>query len=349
MFSFVCSMLQSTPSILPDLSPTKNNVFSRLANAFLISAEEPCFGGAPLTDSDIRPLKVLVGGGSGFIGKEVCKQLRKSGYEVIIISRVPREHGVTWDQVEREGLPEHTHGVVNLAGHEVLDPMRRWSPSFKELCRSSRVNTTSLLARLMDKSENKPSVFVQVTGVGYYPNTDMGKVMDETGEQGTDWLAELAGEWEQAGEVRGVRRVVLRPGVVLGREGGMIKQIFLPFYLGLGGRMGEGSQPLPWIHVKDVAGMVVHSVNNSKVEGVLNAVAPQIISNQEFVSAFAGALWRPALFPLPESVWNLVFGEERAVMITRGQKVVPRRTLESGYQFLFPTIESACKEFARLC
>eukprot|EP00090_Calanus_glacialis_P000726 TRINITY_DN10498_c0_g1_i1.p1 TRINITY_DN10498_c0_g1~~TRINITY_DN10498_c0_g1_i1.p1 ORF type:complete len:137 (+),score=54.65 TRINITY_DN10498_c0_g1_i1:46-411(+) len=112
--------------------------------------------------------------------------------------------------------------------------------------------------------------------------------------------------------------------------------------------MGEGSQPMPWVHVKDLAGLVVHSVKNPQVEGVLNAVAPHIISNQEFVNAFAGALGRPAFFPLPEFVWNLVFGEERAVMITRGQKVEPRRTLESGYRFLFPTIESACKEFSHL-
>jgi len=350
MFSSVWSVMQYSwsSSTRPELSTSKQQgVFSKLAGVFLLSAEEPC-GGAPLTGTDERPQKVVVGGGSGFVGGEVCRQLRRAGYEVIVISRVQREHGVTWAEVEELGLPAGTHGVVNLAGQNVLDPLRRWSPSFKELCRSSRVDTTSLLARVINRSVIKPEVFVQMSGVGYYPNTFTGKMMDEEGEQGSDWLAKLAGEWEQAGEVEGVRRVVLRPGVVLGREGGMIQQIFLPFYLGVGGRMGEGSQPMPWVHVKDVAGLVVHSVKNPNVEGVLNAVSPHIISNQEFVDAFAGALGRPAFFPLPEFVWNFVFGEERAVMITRGQKVMPKKTLESGYKFLFPTIESACKEFSHL-
>jgi len=350
MFSSIWPVVQSpwSQSIIPQFSTFKTNIFSNMAGVFLLSAEEAC-GGSPLNASEVRPQKVIVGGGSGFVGGEVCRQLRRAGYEVIVVSRKQREYGVTWEEIENDGLPEGTHGVVNLAGQNVLDPFKRWTPSFKELCRSSRVDTTSTLAKVINKSANKPEVFVQISGVGYYPNTFTGRMMDEEGERGNDWLADLAVEWEQAGEVvSDVRRVVVRPGVVLGREGGMIKQIFPPFFLGLGGRMGEGSQPMPWIHVKDVAGIVVHSVKNSHVEGVLNAVSPQIISNQEFVDTFARTLRRPAYFPLPDFVWNLVFGEERAVMITRGQKVVPRRTLESGYKFLFPTIESACKEFSHL-
>ena len=210
------------------------------------------------------------------------------------------------------------------------------------------METTSLLSRVINRSDVKPNVFVQISGVGYYPNTFTGKVMDESGDQGNDWLANLAAEWEDAGRVEGVRRVIVRPGVVLGREGGMIKQIFLPFYLGLGGRMGSGTQPMPWIHVKDLAGIVVHSVKNHEVEGVLNGVAPHMVTNNEFVKAFSGALGRPAIFPLPDFVWNFVFGEERAVMITKGQKVEPRRTLACGYKYLFPTIESACEEFSHL-
>jgi len=260
-----------------------------------------------------------------------------------------RQYSVTWEEVEKDGLPEGTHGVVNLAGQNVLDPFSRWTPAFKELCRSSRVETTAMLARAINRTNIKPEVFVQMSGVGYYPNTFTGKVMNEDGEKGTDWLSDLAKEWEDAGAgAAGVRRVVIRPGVVLGREGGMIQQIFPPFFMGLGGRMGEGSQPMPWVHVKDVAGIVVHAVKNTQVEGTLNAVSPHIITNQEFVDAFAGALGRPAFFPLPEFVWNFVFGEERAVMITKGQQVEPKRTLESGYRFLYPTIESACKEFSHL-
>ena len=146
----------------------------------------------------------------------------------------------------------------------------------------------------------------------------------------------------------GVRNVFVRPAVVLGRQGGMIQQIFVPFFCGVGGRMGAGTQPMAWIHVKDLCGMIVHAVENDNVEGVLNGVAPQMITNQDFVNAFASALHRPAFFPLPDTVWNLVFGQERATMITKGQKVIPKRTLETGYTFRFPTISEACQEFAQL-
>ena len=112
--------------------------------------------------------------------------------------------------------------------------------------------------------------------------------------------------------------------------------------------MGSGEQPMAWIHVKDVCGIITHAIENEKVNGVLNAVAPEIITNQEFVDSFASALHRPAFFPLPDFVWNLVFGEERATMITKGQMVRPERTLESGYQFQFPNIAKACEEFSVL-
>jgi len=294
-----------------------------------------------------RPEKVIVAGGSGFVGREVCLNLRKAGYEVIVLSRSSGQFRMTWDDLNEDGLPSGTRAVVNLAGQNVLDPFSRWSPTFKELCRSSRVETTRVLASVIKQAPttHKPKVFVSVSGVGYYA-PDPVKEYDEGGAKGSDWLSELSVEWEGASEDCGVRRVILRPGVVLGRSGGLIQQIYLPFFLGVGGRMGSGTQPLPWIHVKDLAGLVRHAINEEKMEGVYNAVAPQLISNQNFVDAFAGALGRPAFFPLPEFVWDLVFGAERAVMITKGQKVVPRRTLESGFSFRFPTIQEACAEFA---
>lgn len=110
--------------------------------------------------------------------------------------------------------------------------------------------------------------------------------------------------------------------------------------------MGSGTQPMPWIHVKDLSGLITHSIENKSVNGVLNGVAPNIITNQEFVTAFANALNRPAFFAIPETVWNLLFGQERAAMITKGQKVEPKRTLESGYEFRYPIISKACEEFS---
>lgn len=137
-------------------------------------------------------------------------------------------------------------------------------------------------------------------------------------------------------------------GVVLGRSGGMVQQLFLPFFLGLGGPVGSGTQPMPWIHLSDIVGLFEHAMTNEAVSGPMNGVAPQIVSNAQFAKAFASALWRPAIFPLPAPLLNLLFSEERAKIMTSGQKVLPQKALKTGYQFKYPDIESACKEFAHL-
>ena len=136
-------------------------------------------------------------------------------------------------------------------------------------------------------------------------------------------------------------------GVVLGRDGGMIQQIYWPFYLGTGGRIGSGQQWFPWIHVKDVTGIVTYSILNDGVSGILNAVSPHAATNDEFTKSFARAMGRPAIIPVPEFVINMVYGPERGKVILEGQKVVPKRTLEAGYKFSFPELCSACRHLVR--
>ena len=135
-------------------------------------------------------------------------------------------------------------------------------------------------------------------------------------------------------------------GVVLGRDGGMIQQIYWPFFFGTGGPISSGRQWFPWIHVADIAGLVTHAIINDNVSGVLNGVAPQTCTNGEFTKAFASAMWRPALIPVPAFVMNTVYGPERGKIILEGQKVIPKRTLETGYKFAFPDLTSACKDVA---
>ena len=303
--------------------------------------------------------KVLVGGGSGFVGTEVCSLLRRKGYDVITVSRTKFDSRVvTWDDIRFRGLPDNTIAVVNLAGQNMLDPLKRWNPAFKELVRESRIQTaTSFKEAIVNRHKaglDTPNVFVQITGVGIYPAGDNIIKYDEDSKidpKSGGYMSRLVEDWEDAAKLPSdvpTRNVFLRSGVVLGRNGGMIKQIFLPFYLGGGGRMGSGEQNMPWIHVKDVSGIILHSIENDNVKGVLNGVAPQVISNQDFVNAFASSLYRPAFFPLPDFVWNLVFGEERAAIITKGVTVLPTRTEDSGYVFRYPNINQACQEFSHL-
>ena len=334
---------------------SKQSVFSKLFNIFVLHAEEVKQQELVSCYHDTSN-KILVGGGTGFIGTELCKTLKNKGYNPIIVSRSPGQSRVTYANLESNGLPLNTTAVVNLAGQNVLDYFHRWTPSFKSQVYDSRINSAKAFKKAIEKCEpeKRPKVFVQVTGIGYFPPRDDGFVYNEDStveESKRDFFSKLVVDWENAARLApdtGVRNVFLRPGVVLGRNGGMIKQIFLPFFLGTGGRMGSGEQPMAWIHVKDVCGIITHAIENEKVNGVLNAVAPEIITNQEFVDSFASALHRPAFFPLPDFVWNLVFGEERATMITKGQMVRPERTLESGYQFQFPNIAKACEEFSVL-
>lgn len=134
----------------------------------------------------------------------------------------------------------------------------------------------------------------------------------------------------------------------MGRQGGVVSQTILPFWLGLGGPLGSGRQWMPWVHIDDVVGIFMHALNKDSVTGVLNAVAPKHCTNKEWAKAYGSALWRPAIIPVPEWYLKLLFSPERASLFTAGQKVAPKRTLESGYHFKFPDIDSAAKEFAHL-
>jgi len=361
--------IENTQSLPPQKTPeSSNNRFSvglgrvnQLYHDLILSAFNSKLRGLQAeeltVDSETKG-KVIVAGGSGFVGNEVCSLLRRKGYDVVIVSRHKSDSRViTWDDIRFQGLPDKTVAVVNLAGQNMLDPLKRWNPTFKELVRESRIQTAiSLKDAIVNRYKaglDVPDVFVQITGVGIYPPGDNDIKYDEYSKIKADaggYMSRLVVDWEDAARLPAevpTRNVYLRSGVVLGRNGGMIKQVFLPFYLGGGGRMGSGEQNMPWIHVKDVSGIILHAIENKKIDGVLNGVAPQVTTNQEFVNAFASALYRPAFFPLPDFVWNLVFGEERAAVITKGVTVIPKRTEEElGYKFRYPNITACCQEFS---
>lgn len=294
---------------------------------------------------------VILGGGTGFIGSAFNYLLKKKGYSVTIISRMPGPQRLTWFDITSNGLPEGVTAVVNLAGQNVLDPTRRWTPGFKQNVRNSRVNTTHTLAQAITKARQKPNVFVSMSGVGVYKPSTAAEY-DEDSDVGMpfDFLSELCHEWEAAARLpdKNVRSVTVRSGVVLGRQGGMIKQLYVPFFFGLGGPVGTGKQFMPWIHLTDMCYLLLFAIENSNVTGILNGVAPQVITNGEFAKAFASALQRPAFLPLPEFAVNIMFGKERAKIMTEGQKVLPKRVLQYGFTYSYPDITSAAKEVSKL-
>lgn len=262
-----------------------------------------------------------------------------------LISRKPGPDRITWDELARSGLP-CCDAAVNLAGANILNPLRRWNEAFQKEVVSSRLETTQMLASTISKAPQPPKTWILVTGVAYYQPSLTAEYDEDSPGGDFDFFSNLITKWEAAARLPGdyTRQVVVRSGVVLGRGGGAIGHMLLPFRLGLGGPIGSGRQFFPWIHISDLAGILAHALEARHVQGVLNGVAPApTTTNAEFAQALGAALGRPAFIPLPTTVVQAIFGRERAIMMLEGQKVVPRRTLATGYQYSFPKLESALK------
>eukprot|EP00730_Choanoeca_flexa_P014165 TRINITY_DN6093_c0_g1_i2.p1 TRINITY_DN6093_c0_g1~~TRINITY_DN6093_c0_g1_i2.p1 ORF type:complete len:300 (+),score=56.70 TRINITY_DN6093_c0_g1_i2:158-1057(+) len=296
-------------------------------------------------------LRVLLGGGSGFVGRALSKALREQGHAVTIISRSEKKGDITWQRIDKEGLPP-CDAVVNLAGENVLNFTRFWTDSFKAEVRSSRIGTTQLLAKAISTSTEPPKAFVVSSGVGYYQNHPFteGITNTEASPPGKGFMCQLAVDWERAAQLSegsSTRVVNVRSGVVLGKGGGAYAQMKLPFSLGLGGPISKGHQIFPWIHLDDIVGLYMHAIVNPDVKGPINGVAPQIINNLEFTRSFATALRRWAFIPVPSFALNLGLGSERAVMLLEGQRVVPEVALQTGYEFKHPTIDDAFADLTK--
>ncbi|XP_076829793.1 epimerase family protein SDR39U1 [Brachyhypopomus gauderio] len=298
-------------------------------------------------------MRVLIGGGSGFVGRELVQLLKGKGYEVTIISRQPGPGRMTWADLQSGGLPQ-CEGVVNLAGENILNPMRWWNNHYKKDLFSSRVDTTRALAQAIISSPSPPHSWVLITGVACYKPCLQTQYTEESKWVPFDFLSQLVKDWEEAGHLpenvaKATRQVVIRPGCVLGRDGGAMKQMLTPFRLGLGGSLGSGRQPFPWIHISDLVGIIAQGLEPSRSPPsphpqVFNGVAPSLNTNYEFTKELGSLLKRPTIFPVPGFFLDTVLGSERAVILTQGQRVVPKQTLESGYKFQYPDLRSALQE-----
>ncbi|XP_067833093.1 epimerase family protein SDR39U1 [Heptranchias perlo] len=214
---------------------------------------------------------------------------------------------------------------------------------------SSRINTTKALRAAIAGAQKPPRVWVLLTGVGYYRPSLSAEYVEGSSGGDFDFMSRLVRDWEAAAKLprdteEAVRQVIVRSGVVLGRKGGAIKQMIWPFRLGVGGAIGSGHQYFPWIHVDDLSGIIAHSLENEAVKGVLNGVAPAQCTNAEFAKSLAAALRRPAVLPLPGFAVRAALGSERAVMLLEGQRVVPERTLGSGYRYRYPELQAALED-----
>ncbi|KAM8711466.1 hypothetical protein ACLKA7_000586 [Drosophila subpalustris] len=289
----------------------------------------------------------LIGGGTGFIGSHLAKHLIKNGYEVTVVSRMPGVKRITWHEIEKNGIPNSVNSVVNATGQNVLDPSRRWTAGFQQNVWNSRVNSSRTLANAIKASPQVVS-FVNLCGVSLYRPSATKVYTEEDKGEAYDYMSRLSIAWEEAARgddtsERDCKSAIVRTGAVVGRNGGLIKGIWLPFKLGLGGPMGSGEQIMPWIHMHDLCRLIQHIIEKRET-GVFNGVAPEIVSNKVFSQIFAASLNRPCLFNVPAFVVKAIFGEERAALVLDGAKIQPKRTLSSGFQFKYPSVKSAVNE-----
>jgi len=299
-------------------------------------------------------VKVLVTGASGFIGAALCDALLVRGDTVVGLTRDPKRArgtnpGVSWHAWEPtlERPPaeafEGVDGVVNLLGEKIN---QRWSEEAKRRIMESRRTGTHNLVGAIAGLERKPRVLVSQSAIGYYGDRGA-SLVDESSEPGEGFDAEVVLEWEKAAseaEDTGVRLVVVRTGHVLDPHGGFLGPQLTPFKLGLGGPLAGGAQYISWIHVEDEVGILLWALGDERVSGVVNATAPHPVTNKAFSKALGKALGRPAVMPIPGVALDLMYGREFGQVLRGGQRVMPRRALDLGYEFRHPELDEALED-----
>lgn len=289
-------------------------------------------------------MRVLVTGGTGFIGQSLCPRLAGAGHEVIVLTRQTRPalpSGVSAAVNLLESLDDQgVDAVINLAGAPIADA--RWSESRKKLLVDSRVETTARLVSWMGKTRHRPTVLVSGSAVGYYGEQGDTPVTEET-QPVPGFTNDLCEAWEAAAlKARdlGVRVAIARTGVVLDRDGGALAKMLPAFKLGLGGPLGSGEHYFPWIHREDMVSVLVWLLDNPQASGPYNASAPEPVTNARFTRALGAALRRPTVFKVPAPALKLLLGEMSEVLLG-SDRMLPARLLREGFEFRHPRIEEA--------
>jgi uncharacterized protein (TIGR01777 family) len=295
-------------------------------------------------------MRILIAGGSGFLGSRLRDTLRADGHDVRTLTRTPRRDGdIHWraDALDRGWWDSlaGTDAVINLAGTSIAGG--RWTPARKADIRDSRIRATQAIVAGLDGTRSTAAL-ISSSATGYY-GLHGDEPLTEDAPPGSDFLADVCRDWERAArETRTATRVVLlRTGLVLSRDGGALPPMALPFRFGAGGRIGSGRQVMSWIHVDDWVGIVRWALATPAVTGPINLTAPGPVTNAVFTRALAAALHRPAIVPAPAFALRLLLGEMADALILGGQRVIPAKALRLGYRFRFETIDGALGEIYR--
>ncbi|WP_412537490.1 TIGR01777 family oxidoreductase [Marinobacter sp. MIT932201] len=294
--------------------------------------------------------RILITGGTGFIGHVLCRELLARDYELTVFSRQPPETvksscGRVEAVSDLQQLRSHPgyDAVINLAGEGIAD--KRWSETRKQELRDSRIGVTETLVEVIRSWERAPKVLVSGSAVGFYGDQGAATVTEDTSPN-DEFTHRLCRDWENAAKPLaddGVRVCFSRTGVVAGPGGGFLERMILPFKLGLGGRLGSGTQYMPWIHRDDVVGALIWMMENPNASGPFNVVSPNPATNAEFTRTLGKVLHRPTLFPAPAPVLKVALGEMARLLLT-GQRAIPERLTQEKFEFRYPELEQALSQ-----
>lgn len=293
-------------------------------------------------------MKILVSGSTGLVGSALMPFLSTGGHDCYRLVRKassnPKE--ISWDPQHGKINPNDLEGfdaIIHLGGENIAD--KRWSQKQKELIKTSRVESTQLLAETITKLQQPPKVFVCASAIGFY-GSRASENLDESSLVGSDFLASTCQAWEQASKAvqdKGIRLANMRFGIILSTKGGAIAKMLLPFQLGVGGILGNGKQYMSWIALDDVVGALHHALITEQLSGPVNVVAPGAMTNSDFTKVLGKVLFRPTLFPAPAFALKLALGEMAEALLLSSTRVEPKALVDSGFEFNFPKLEPALR------
>ncbi|CAI8952461.1 Epimerase family protein YfcH [Pseudomonas sp. IT-P12] len=297
-------------------------------------------------------MHILLTGGTGLIGRQLCRHWLSHGHRLTVLSRTPEKvakicgAGVRGVALLEDLGQEPVDAIVNLAGAPIAD--RPWTSRRKALLWSSRITLTETLLAWMEQREHKPQVLISGSAIGWYGDGGERELTEDSAPVIDDFASQLCIAWEetaQRAEGLGVRVVFIRTGLVLSAEGGFLSRLLLPFKLGLGGPLGNGRQWMPWIHIKDEIGLIDFLLHQKSASGPYNACAPKPVRNREFAKTLGSVLHRPAFMPMPALALKVGLGELSSLLLG-GQKALPARLLEAGYTFEFTDLRAALDDLS---
>lgn len=289
-------------------------------------------------------MKILISGASGLVGTEVATYFENRGCDVLKLQRKDSKILPYWDiekQIVTLDEDSQIDVVIHLAGESIAE--NRWSRSKKEKILKSRVDGTKLLADYFSKVKSKPKVFISCSAIGFYGDRK-DEILIEDSQKGRGFLSDVTYQWERAtvaATKAGIRVVNIRLGMVLSKKGGALKRMILPFKLGLGGKIGDGSQYISWIAIEDLAEAINHVIQTPMLKGAVNFVAPNPVTNQKFTQTLGDILHRPTFLPLPIFLTRLIFGEMGEELLLLSIRVKPEKLENSGFSFKYPMLETA--------